>query len=147
MWREKVKNRGLFGKMKKKFLTHRTATIALSIAFIFLTSSCIRTENCEYGIKGYLIYLSNPHVTDNGVIVRAYFVPQQPDLNIDSLSVVLKNSTDGYIRNLVHPIRGNIPSEFTQEIDTPIPVICELDPRRYIPSGTAPIKIVCIEKI
>lgn len=116
---------------------------------MFLTLSCTRTKNCNYGELGYFIYLSNPKIISNEVTIRAYFIPQQPNLNIDSLSVVLTDSEHGFIqKKLVYSIRGHIPSEFTEEPDNPIPVICELDPRQYIDEfRPQPIKIICIEKM
>ena len=137
----------MFFIMKKVFLTHCKTTVAVSMILMLITLSCTRTKNCEYGEMGYFIYLGNPQMNSNGVTIRAYFVPQRPNLNIDSLSVVLTDSEDGFIQNLVYPIRGHIPSEFTKEPDIPIPVICELDPRLYIDEfRLQPAKIVCIEK-
>lgn len=132
--------------MKKLFRTHRITTVAISMTLMLLTLGCTRTK-CEYGEMGYFIYLGNPQMNGNGVTIRAYFVPQRPNLNIDSLSVILTDTEDGFIHNLVYSIRGRIPSEFTKEPDTPIPVICELDPCQYINGfNSQPVKIVCIEK-
>lgn len=133
-------------KVIHKYLT--AVTVSVALAFLLLSCTRTRTKNCEYGRTGYFIYLSNPQINNNNVTIRAYFVPEQPNLNIDSLSVVLTNPTDGFIRNLVYQIRGHIPSVFTEEPDIPIPVICELDPCQYTNNfRTQPTKIICIEKM
>lgn len=135
-------------RMKKVFMTHRLTIVIVSMFLLLITVSCTRIKNCEYGEMGYFIYLSNPQINDNNITVRAYFVPQQPNLNIDSLSVVLINSESSFTHNLVYSIRGYIPSEFKKKPNIPIPVICELNPHLYINGfNSQPIKIVCIEKI
>ena len=122
--------------------------VAISIILLSLTLSCTRTKNCNYGELGYFIYLSNPKIISKEVTIRAYFVPQQPNLNIDSLSAVLTDSEYAFIQNLVYSIRGHIPSEFTEEPDIPIPVICELYLRQYIDEfRPQSIKIICVEKM
>ncbi len=112
-------------------------------------SSCGK-KSCEAGVEGYFIYLSNPYKVNN-TWIRAYFVPCQQNLDIDSLSLALTNSEDGYIQSLVYLIRGQIPSKFTETQNIPVLVICDLECfhqySMYNGYNTRPTKIVCIKQM
>ena len=108
-------------------------------AFLLLTllmvaggtfTSCVKQKNCEHGCNGYFIYLENPYqVKHNGekYTIKAMFVPEQSNLDMDSLLPLLiqTNSLPAH-RELVYYIYGSIPQKFRESTDMAIPVNCSL---------------------
>ena len=121
-----------------------------SILLVGIGFSACGRKNCEVGVEGYFIYLSNPYKIDNKWI-RAYFVPQQDALdNLDTLTLDMINNdgVDGYAKFLVYEIHGSIPKEFKQLPDFPIKVQCALSSHvEYTYSAKQIDKIICISLI
>ena len=121
------------------------------LAGLIFTMACTRTNNCNFTQTGYFIYLNTPKKTNNNIVIRAYFIPDQIHLNIDSISDVLIVSSmeNLYFNNLIYCIHGHIPSKFRQKPNIPTRVSCDLKCFHQIQniSSVNPTTIVCIENL
>lgn len=123
--------------MKKALLT--TAILAM-----LLMCGCMRNKKCEYGYDGTWLYLEQPR---NEVV--GYFIPNAPNLDIDSACYVLLNNEYVVMTFAFYPVKGPVPKEFRLYPNKPIPVHCTLEYfTNYHDYYTLPpTKILCLEKI
>ena len=91
---------------------------------------CVKQKKCEYGMNGYFIYLENPYqlkYQEKAYRIKAFFIPNQNNLKIDSLTqVLLRQDSTICHQNLVYYIYGNIPCKYRENRNCPIPVYCSL---------------------
>ena len=110
------------------FRTFLLLTLLLAAVGIF--TNCVKQKNCEYGINGYFIYLENPYqlkYKEKDYKIKAFFIPNQNNLEIDSLTqVLLRQESTICHQELVYYIYGNIPCKYREDRNCPIPVYCSL---------------------
>lgn len=121
--------------MKRTFYT-----IAI---LVLLLSGCTRNKKCEYGYDGTWLYLEQSRN-----VVVGYFIPNAPNLDIDSACYVLLNNEYVEMTFAFFPVKGPVPKEFRLYPNKPIPVHCTLE---YFTNyhdyySLPPTKILCIEK-
>ena len=99
--------------MKRTFYT-----IAI---LVLLLSGCTRNKKCEYGYDGTWLYLEQPRN-----VVVGYFIPNAPNLDIDSACYVLLNNEYVVMTFAFYPVKGPVPKEFRLYPNKPIPLHCTL---------------------
>ena len=130
----------------------RTLLLMLLVAAGSAFMSCEKEKNCTLGKKGSFVYLNNPFQVkykEESYTVKALFIPEQGNLNMDSLVQVMLNTSDGSChQEVIFFIYGNIPRDFRSNPDVPICVRCSLQ-GQYEYHSNPPLvdKINCIEKI
>ncbi|MBR4135461.1 MAG: hypothetical protein IKU03_03505 [Bacteroidales bacterium] len=116
----------------------------LSILLLVLLTCCSRHKQCEYGENGYWLYLEEPRGK-----VAGFFIPEKPNLDIDSACYVLLHSQFIEATFAFYPVKGYIPKEFTLTPNNPVRVHCTLERfvNFHVEIYLEPSKILCIEKI
>ena len=118
-------------------------TIFTIAILVLLLSGCMKNKKCEYGYDGTWLYLEQPR---NEVV--GYFIPNAPNLDIDSACYVLLNNEYVVMTFAFYPVKGLVPKEFRLYPNKPIPVHCTLEYfMTYHDYSLPPTKILCIEKI
>ena len=121
--------------------------VAAGSAFI----SCEREKKCTLWQNGSYVYLNKPFQVKNkerSYTIKALFIPEQGNLDMDSLVQVMLNTN--YLashQEVIFFIHGNIPRDFRSNPDAPIRVRCSLQGQyKYHSYPQLVDKINCIEK-
>lgn len=124
-----------------------------------LQTGCVKQKQCEMegGQAGYFIYLQEPFMAkmtfanNSDVEIKAFFVPDASDLNIESLTERLLNDPSPSLNgHRVYYIYGNIPNSFKKNAYTPVKVICsfiETYVNYYGDNRVYMKRISCLERI
>lgn len=115
-----------------------------ALVLVMALSSCQRQKKCEYGQYGTWLYLEQPRGE-----VLGYFIPDSPNLDIDSVCKILLSVNYFELTFAFYPVNGYIPKEYRIHPNVPMRVLCTLDYHvnyhNYF--GVEPSKILCIEKL
>ncbi len=131
---------------------------AVLVMAALLQTGCVKQKQCELegGQAGYFIYLQEPFMARTvnnspGIEIKAFFVPDAPDLDIESLTERLLNDPDPllYYRHHGYYIYGNIPNSFKKNANTPVKVICAVVNTyvNYFHYSEYMKRISCLERI
>ncbi|MCR4857631.1 MAG: hypothetical protein K5890_05475 [Bacteroidales bacterium] len=115
-----------------------------ALVLVMALSSCQRQKKCEYGQCGTWLYLE----PSRGEVV-GYFIPDSPNLDIDSVCKILLSADYFEWTFAFYPVNGYIPKEYRTHPNEPMRVLCTIE---YFVNyhnyyGIKPSKILCIEKI